>query len=330
MSGVFQRKRTQSTKATTSTTTSKSVASNKTTTSNSTSPSNQTYTTEEAPYVLPSDLSEVDRLTQQHYMFRALIGSLHLGPLRKKQKRILDVGTGTGIWCLEMAQVHKDCEVVGVDITPIQPSTVVPSNCTFQMANALKGLPELEDGSFDFVFQRAMLGSYEDEQWPIQVAMYSRLCRPGGTVEMMEFDGHLKGFGECGKRLNDLTEQMCLSRGINTYNAVRGKEYLEKEGFTEVHEVIKRLDFGKRHGNMGILAVQDFEDLYKGLGVLMVQFHLIEEDELKQLITDWKAEVEKTTTYIDLHIVYGTKATAKEKEAASSSSPVPPADASSS
>ncbi|RKP14287.1 S-adenosyl-L-methionine-dependent methyltransferase [Piptocephalis cylindrospora] len=332
VSGIFQRKRSQSPQ-TDKAIASKGTASNKTPTSCGTSKSNRPFTAEEAPYVLPADLSEVDRLTQQHYMFRALLGSLHLAPFRKKLNKALDVGTGTGIWCMEMAEKHTDCQIVGVDIATIQPSTVVPSNCTFQVVNALEGLPEFQDNTFDFVFQRAMLGSYQDEQWPVQVAMYKRLCRPGGTVEMMEFDGHLKGFGEHGKRLNDLTEKMCLARGMNTYNAIRGKEYLEKEGFTDVHEVIKRLNFGSRHGNMGTLAVQDFEDLYKGLGVLMVQFNFIGEEELKQLIIDWKAEVEmeENETYIDLYVMYGTKAGEEEEsvEAAPLADPVPPPSSSS-
>ncbi|KAI9227390.1 MAG: hypothetical protein DHS80DRAFT_31785 [Piptocephalis tieghemiana] len=263
VSEVFQHKRTQSATGTTSTTTFKSAPSNKTTINNNTFPSNQAYTVKKKPpCALPSNLSEIDRLTQQYYMLRGLLESLHLGLLGKEQKRSLDIGTRTDLSHLEMACFHKVYKVVSVDISPKQPFTVMPSNGIFQMVNVLDGLSDFQDESFDFVFQGAMLVYYRDEQWPIQVAMYSGPCRPGGTMERMELDGNLKGFGECGKRLNELTEKMYLAHGISIYNAVRGREYLENERFTEIHEVIKCLDFGKHHGNMGILAVQGFEYFY--------------------------------------------------------------------
>jgi methylase of polypeptide subunit release factors len=36
-------------------------------------------------------------------------------------KRVLDVGTGTGIWAIDYADEHPDTQVVGVDLSPIQP-----------------------------------------------------------------------------------------------------------------------------------------------------------------------------------------------------------------
>lgn len=38
-----------------------------------------------------------------------------------KAKRVLDVGTGTGIWAIDYADEHPEAKVVGVDLSPIQP-----------------------------------------------------------------------------------------------------------------------------------------------------------------------------------------------------------------
>ena len=38
-----------------------------------------------------------------------------------KVKRVLDVGTGTGIWAIDYADEHPDAKVIGVDLSPIQP-----------------------------------------------------------------------------------------------------------------------------------------------------------------------------------------------------------------
>lgn len=39
-----------------------------------------------------------------------------------KVKRVLDVGTGTGIWAIDFGDEHPDATVIGVDLSPIQPS----------------------------------------------------------------------------------------------------------------------------------------------------------------------------------------------------------------
>jgi hypothetical protein len=53
-------------------------------------------------YPYPNDEQELDRLDMQHHMFKLINnGRLFLAPL-KGPKRILDIGTGTGIWPIEM------------------------------------------------------------------------------------------------------------------------------------------------------------------------------------------------------------------------------------
>lgn len=54
-------------------------------------------------YVLPNDEREQDRLDIHHHMTNLVLGGkLHLAPIGKTPQRILDIGTGTGIWAIEM------------------------------------------------------------------------------------------------------------------------------------------------------------------------------------------------------------------------------------
>jgi len=42
-------------------------------------------------------------------------GRLHLAPLKDPQ-RVLDIGTGTGIWAIDMADTYPSAEVIGIDL----------------------------------------------------------------------------------------------------------------------------------------------------------------------------------------------------------------------
>ena len=51
-----------------------------------------------------------------HEVFLMLLnGRLHLAPLDDPQ-RILDIGTGTGIWAIDMADKYPSAEVIGTDL----------------------------------------------------------------------------------------------------------------------------------------------------------------------------------------------------------------------
>jgi methylase of polypeptide subunit release factors len=67
------------------------------------------------------------RLDLHHEVMRMLWDDrLHESPLDQPH-RILDIGTGTGIWAIEMADQYPMAEVIGTDLSPIQPEWV-PAN----------------------------------------------------------------------------------------------------------------------------------------------------------------------------------------------------------
>ena len=59
---------------------------------------------EEGAYALPNDENEQDRLDLYHHIWSMLLGGeLYTAPLEKPQA-ILDIGTGTGIWAIDIAE----------------------------------------------------------------------------------------------------------------------------------------------------------------------------------------------------------------------------------
>lgn len=114
-------------------------------------------------------------------MYALTLGGLHLAPLRRPSQ-ILDIGTGTGIWAIEMADTYPDAQVTGTDLSPIQPD-LVPPNCVFEIDDATLDWT-WDDGHFDFVHVREMFGSIRD--WPAFFAEARRCTKPGGWVEIVE------------------------------------------------------------------------------------------------------------------------------------------------
>ena len=93
-------------------------------------------------YQFPNDEQELNRMDIEHHNQRIqLDGRLHLCPLNDP-KEILDVGCGSGIWAIDMADEYAGCQVLGTDLSPVQP-TWLPPNCRF----------EVDDFELDWTFE---------------------------------------------------------------------------------------------------------------------------------------------------------------------------------
>jgi ubiquinone/menaquinone biosynthesis C-methylase UbiE len=66
---------------------------------------------------------------------------------------VVDVGTGSGLWALEVADQFPDAEIIGTDLSPVQPTDDIPQNCQFRVESLLDGL-HFDDGSVDLLHSR--------------------------------------------------------------------------------------------------------------------------------------------------------------------------------
>jgi SAM-dependent methyltransferase len=131
-------------------------------------------------YGMPIDEDEMDRMDLQHRKYELVIGDKHfLAPIGPTPQRILDLGTGTGIWALDVADMFPSAEVIGVDIAPIQPKWVA-SNCQFEIDDVEADWMYKKD-SFDFIHFRDPLYCIRD--WPKLMGQCISHLRPGGWCE---------------------------------------------------------------------------------------------------------------------------------------------------
>ncbi|KAI1003186.1 hypothetical protein K3495_g5018 [Podosphaera aphanis] len=127
-------------------------------------------------YVLPP--SPIDAICTQTASFR----------LEKKGPLILDLGTGTGIWAIEIADKVYGLrgEVCGVDLAWTQPAQI-PINIEFLQRDVDLPWYDLAENVWDFVHIRMLNGGVTD--WPSVYRRALRLLKRGqGWIEHLEID----------------------------------------------------------------------------------------------------------------------------------------------
>ncbi|KAI5796057.1 S-adenosyl-L-methionine-dependent methyltransferase [Pyronema domesticum] len=135
-------------------------------------------------YIQPTDEIEQDRLDLHHEIQRlGLNNKLHEAPLTEPH-RILDIGTGTGIWAIDMADRYPMAEVIGIDLSPIQPSWV-PANCRFEVDDAMQDWT-FKSNWFDLIHIRNC--STGISNWDHLASEMYRCTASGGYVELCEAD----------------------------------------------------------------------------------------------------------------------------------------------
>lgn len=68
-------------------------------------------------YLYPNDEQELDRMDMQHHMIKLINhGRLFLAPIQHP-KRILDIGTGSGIWPIEMGEYELPSALVATHLS---------------------------------------------------------------------------------------------------------------------------------------------------------------------------------------------------------------------
>ena len=80
---------------------------------------------------------EQHRLNMLQLVYRTLCNGNLLPPVSPKM--VLDIGTGGGAWCIEVAKEFPDAIVHGIDISPIT-RIDVPKNCLFTIGDFNEGL----------------------------------------------------------------------------------------------------------------------------------------------------------------------------------------------
>jgi SAM-dependent methyltransferase len=196
-------------------------------------------------YPIPNDEAEQERLDLLHHLFKMMLGGeLYTAPLPKEPRRILDIGTGTGIWAIEIADQLPMATVIGTDLSPIQPPWV-PPNLQFYIDDAESEWLFRDFEKFDFIHGRALCGGIAD--WPAFYAQAFKSLKPGGWIEMQDHECWINSDDDsmsrapwCAEWIREV-DRASLKFGKRLNIAHLHRQWMIDTGFEDVHEHVHKV-----------------------------------------------------------------------------------------
>lgn len=285
--------------------------------------------TELGHYYMPNDEPEIQRLNEQHWILTQVKGgSLHRAPIPDKAGlKVLDVGCGSGIWPIQMAEDYPKAMVIGMDVSPIQPKNK-PANVEWITQDMEDEWPYPES-YFDLIHLSLVHGCVAD--WGKMMQKITKHLAPGGWVEHQEFSlcrqymvdennkpipmseklGELPAFF----RWNRLMEQAGANRGRQLQLGPHLATFQKQAGLQHVTETVfphkwgtwpsdpKERELGARTMLSTMSGIEGFTTVMftKALGWSL--------EDTQAFIADTKRDMrnDQLRKVIDLHVVYGQK-----------------------
>ncbi|KAF5703091.1 methyltransferase [Fusarium globosum] len=141
-------------------------------------------------YLFPNDEAEQDREELKHNLTVYLCDDrLFFAPIEQLLEagaECLDLGTGIGKWCIDLADMYPNSQFHGMDLSPIQPDWV-PENAMFVVDDIEHEAGwTYGDETFDYIHIRHTVHSIQDRE-----LLWERIwkhLKPGGYVEVQEFN----------------------------------------------------------------------------------------------------------------------------------------------
>ncbi|KAI8149886.1 S-adenosyl-L-methionine-dependent methyltransferase [Fennellomyces sp. T-0311] len=226
----------------------------------------------EARFFLPFDDDESDRIVIMHFMLKYAFNSSFKAPVADllgrttSRSQVLDIGCGPGTWVLEMASDFPHADFYGIDLCPMFPNSIKPSNARFLQHDILDTLP-FSDNSLDYIHMRVMLSNLTQTQLTRLLGEVNRILKPLGYIELVDVEYRVQRPGPIAEQLlnqklaetmlnNDIDFQLCyhLSTLLMT----------QQPGFVDVHQDRVTIPLGWG-GQLGHIHGQTMEGFYQSL-----------------------------------------------------------------
>ncbi|KEF57548.1 uncharacterized protein A1O9_05465 [Exophiala aquamarina CBS 119918] len=260
----------------------------------------------------------------RHHIYKLIIGgALFRAPIADNHAlRTLDLGCGTGIWRIEIADEQPTALVIGTDLSPIQLERV-PPNCKFYVDDIESEWAYPPAEHFDYIQGRALCGSIAD--WLRLFSQSLANLKPGGLIEMQEYSCIVlsdDGIASEATHLLEWAEQMneASKKSVKELRVCALlKKNMEDVGFVDVHEEIYKVPSGpwakgKRSKEVGLYYRAQFVDAVEPFTMTLFTRVLGSNAEdakkdAKKLVDRFKTDLinPKLHMYVHLYYIWGSK-----------------------
>jgi len=221
--------------------------------------------------------TETARLIQQAREVNRVVGLFPMGMDEiREDATLLDIGSGTGDWCLDVAfEMPRAC-VIGIDLSQTQVEyatararTQLLDNISFEVLDALTELQQWPAHSYDYVHLSLAVGWVPGKMWLPLLSELHRLLKPGGWFISVEGEWPYTTSSAL-NQLNKLLSQAMHHAGIGlapdgyTQGVVACLgNLLYKAGFTGTRVECHALDFSGYRPREFKIWLDDFVALYQ-------------------------------------------------------------------
>jgi SAM-dependent methyltransferase len=261
----------------------------------------------DAPYLLPKDEQEIQRIEYQHFVFRSILKRNTFAPvdaLLKEGGNVLDVGCGTGRWGSEIASTYQQTQVIGFDLEDVPRTASMPLNYHFQRGNLLDGLPFAAQ-QFQYVHQRVLVAGIPLEKWPFVVEELRRVTSPGGWVELVEMGTTFHQAGPATKQFLAWWAAISGTRGIDASKVAGIGTLLQHAGFSSIQTKTATIPVGSWGGRIGNLLGQDILAGWPNIRPLAHRLLNIPPDTFNEVIERLENEWNTSQTQYDVYFACG-------------------------
>ena len=262
----------------------------------------------DVPYLLPKDAQEDQRLNYQHYVLYKTLSNHYLAPLfaQGHPMTVLDVGTGTGMWPIEIATLFPQAHILGVDVTLRSLPRPLPATCLFAQANILEGLP-FPDQQFSYTHQRLLAAAIPAAQWPGVVQELVRVTRQGGWIELVEIGDMIQPAGPATKHLLSWMADIGKALGFEAEILRHLGELLIQSGCSDVESQDIPVPLGAWAGPIGQMMKTDLLHGYDALKGVFCPRSNTAPEVFDKMVQDAADEWEQQRASYIFHSAYGRR-----------------------
>ncbi|CAJ0878662.1 3883_t:CDS:2 [Entrophospora sp. SA101] len=251
------------------------------------------------PLIDDPNLSKIDRqFNIYQYVWQSYSSSIDESAL--DGAKILDVGSIGDLWAAHIKKEHPSTDFTILNIPDFPTDT---STATFEEAKAvLKGLPYNEN-TFDLVHQRFRANaSFTEQQLKEKVINdYIRVLKPGGWIEITDFDQEIFNSGEAYKKIQK-------ARGFNPTPSSFLTKFIEShKDLTNFKFIERKYPVGKWGGVLGKVIIKQWEVIYKDYAPVMKSILNCSDEEYSDLLTKFVNEAEEHKSYWVIYKIIAQK-----------------------